>query len=61
MEMAVSGVRITHIDYPIEAPYSFIMDGIITLPIALYGFLVFPDIPATTKTFYLTEEVSQLW
>ncbi|KIJ05816.1 hypothetical protein PAXINDRAFT_103622 [Paxillus involutus ATCC 200175] len=34
----------------------FIMDGIITLPIALYGFLVFPDIPATTKAFYLTEE-----
>ncbi|VDB96969.1 unnamed protein product [Peniophora sp. CBMAI 1063] len=34
----------------------FIIDGIITLPIALYGFLVFPDLPATTKAFYLTEE-----
>ncbi|KAI6047316.1 major facilitator superfamily domain-containing protein [Pisolithus marmoratus] len=34
----------------------FIIDGIITLPIALYGLLVFPDVPATTKAFYLTEE-----
>ncbi|KAF8192598.1 MFS general substrate transporter [Pholiota molesta] len=30
--------------------------GIITLPIALYGFLVFPDLPRTTKSFYLSEE-----
>jgi hypothetical protein len=35
----------------------FIIDGIITLPIALYGFLIFPDVPATTTAFYLTEEV----
>lgn len=35
----------------------FIIDGIITLPIALYGFLVFPNVPATTKAFYLSEEV----
>lgn len=34
----------------------FVIDGVITLPIALYGFLVFPDVPATTKAFYLTEE-----
>ncbi|KAF9247159.1 major facilitator superfamily domain-containing protein [Melanogaster broomeanus] len=34
----------------------FIMDGVITLPIAFYGFFVFPDIPATTKAFYLTNE-----
>ncbi|THH33651.1 hypothetical protein EUX98_g526 [Antrodiella citrinella] len=34
----------------------FIIDGIITLPIAFYGFLVFPDVPANTKAFYLTEE-----
>ncbi|KAH0840074.1 major facilitator superfamily domain-containing protein [Lanmaoa asiatica] len=34
----------------------FIIDGVITLPIALYGFLVFPDVPATTKAFYLTHE-----
>uniref|UniRef100_A0A8H8CL24 MFS general substrate transporter n=1 Tax=Psilocybe cubensis TaxID=181762 RepID=A0A8H8CL24_PSICU len=34
----------------------FIIDGIITLPIALYGFLVFPDLPRTTKAFYLSEE-----
>lgn len=36
---------------------SFIIDGVITLPIALYGFLVFPDVPTTTRAFYLTEEV----
>ena len=35
----------------------FIVDGAITLPIALYGFLIFPDVPATTKAFYLSEEV----
>lgn len=26
-----------------------------TLPVALYGFLLFPDTPATTQAFYLTE------
>lgn len=36
---------------------SFIIDGVITLPIALYGFVIFPDVPATTKAFYLSEEV----
>ncbi|TDL29252.1 MFS general substrate transporter [Rickenella mellea] len=34
----------------------FIIDGIITLPIALYGFIVFPDVPATTKAFYITKQ-----
>ncbi|KAF8450366.1 MFS general substrate transporter [Boletus edulis BED1] len=34
----------------------FVVDGVITLPIAVYGFLVFPDVPATTKAFYLTKE-----
>ncbi|KLO10248.1 MFS general substrate transporter [Schizopora paradoxa] len=38
----------------------FIIDGIITLPIAFYGFLVFPDVPATSKAFYLTEEERRL-
>lgn len=35
----------------------FIIDGIITVPIALYGFLVFPGLPRTTKAFYLSQEV----
>ena len=35
----------------------FIIDGIITMPIALYGFLMFPDVPSTTRAFYLSEEV----
>ncbi|RPD80705.1 MFS general substrate transporter [Lentinus tigrinus ALCF2SS1-7] len=34
----------------------FIIDGIITMPIALYGFLMFPDVPTTTKAFYLSDE-----
>ncbi|KAI0723066.1 MFS general substrate transporter [Earliella scabrosa] len=34
----------------------FIIDGIITLPIALYGFLIFPDVPTATKAFYLSDE-----
>lgn len=33
----------------------FIIDGIITMPIALYGFLLFPDTPATTQAPYLNE------
>ncbi len=32
----------------------FLIDGIITLPVALYGFLLFPDTPATTTAPYLT-------
>jgi len=38
----------------------FIIDGIITMPIALYGFIVFPDLPRTTKAFYLSEEERKL-
>ncbi|RHZ57449.1 hypothetical protein CDV55_104632 [Aspergillus turcosus] len=33
----------------------FIIDGLITLPIAIYGLLLFPDTPATTSAPYLTE------
>ncbi|KAE8834209.1 hypothetical protein HRS9122_08289 [Pyrenophora teres f. teres] len=31
-----------------------VIDGIITLPVALYGFLLFPDTPHTTRAPYLT-------
>ncbi|KAI9732241.1 MAG: hypothetical protein M1818_007560 [Claussenomyces sp. TS43310] len=34
----------------------FIIDGLITLPIALYGFLLFPDTPRLTKAPYLKPE-----
>ncbi|KAF4341349.1 major facilitator superfamily transporter [Fusarium beomiforme] len=34
----------------------FIIDGLITIPIALYGFFLFPDTPHTTTAFYLSEE-----
>ncbi|KAH9938523.1 major facilitator superfamily domain-containing protein [Fomitopsis serialis] len=36
----------------------FIIDGVITLPIALYGFFVFPNTPTTTTAFYLSPEAS---
>ncbi|KAF1981830.1 retrograde regulation protein 2 [Aulographum hederae CBS 113979] len=32
----------------------FIIDGIITLPVALYGFLLFPNTPQTTNAPYLS-------
>lgn len=31
----------------------FIIDGLITVPIAVYGFIFFPDTPSTTSAFYL--------
>ncbi|KAI1003387.1 hypothetical protein K3495_g4817 [Podosphaera aphanis] len=33
----------------------FIVDGLITIPIAIYGLFFFPDTPATTSAFYLDE------
>ncbi|KAI1293084.1 major facilitator superfamily domain-containing protein [Xylaria venustula] len=38
----------------------FIIDGIVTIPIAIYGFIFFPDTPATSKAFYLTPEEKAL-
>jgi len=38
----------------------FIVDGIISLPIALLGYFVLPDIPEIAKPFYLTKEVRSL-
>jgi ACS family pantothenate transporter-like MFS transporter len=35
-------------------------DGIITLPIAIFGFLYFPDTPDRTKAKYLTADEKQL-
>ncbi|EAW11073.1 pantothenate transporter [Aspergillus clavatus NRRL 1] len=32
----------------------FIIDGVMTIPIAIYGYLFFPDVPTTTKAPYLT-------
>jgi MFS transporter, ACS family, pantothenate transporter len=33
----------------------FVIDGIITIPVALSGFLLFPGIPDSPKAFFLTE------
>lgn len=38
----------------------FIIDGLITIPVAIYGFLLFPDTPYATTAFYLSEEEKAL-
>ncbi|KAK4225262.1 pantothenate transporter liz1 [Podospora fimiseda] len=38
----------------------FIIDGIITLPVAVYGLFLFPDTPGTTKAFYLSQQEREL-
>lgn len=38
----------------------FIIDGIITIPIAFYGFYLFPDTPSTTTAFYLSTAEKEL-
>jgi ACS family pantothenate transporter-like MFS transporter len=37
----------------------FIMDGVISIPIALWGFFGLPDMPHNTRAFYWSAEVSQ--
>lgn len=32
----------------------FLVDGLLTLPVAVYGFFLFPDTPRSTTAFYLT-------
>ncbi|TQS31741.1 hypothetical protein Golomagni_07969, partial [Golovinomyces magnicellulatus] len=34
----------------------FIIDGLFTIPVAIYGFLLFPDTPHTTTAVYLSED-----
>lgn len=38
----------------------FLIDGIITCPIALFGLLYFPDVPETTTATYLSKAERQL-
>jgi MFS transporter, ACS family, pantothenate transporter len=38
----------------------FIIDGLITVPVAIYGYLLFPDTPSTTIAPYLTHEERKL-
>ncbi|EPY50476.1 pantothenate transporter [Schizosaccharomyces cryophilus OY26] len=38
----------------------FIIDGLLTIPLAFYGYFLFPDVPQTTKAPYFTEEEKQL-
>ena len=36
----------------------FIVDGCISLPVAISGFWVLPDLPEITRAWYLTKDVS---
>ncbi|KAL2313382.1 Pantothenate transporter liz1 [Schizosaccharomyces pombe] len=38
----------------------FIIDGILTIPLSLYGLFLFPDVPETTKAPYFTEQEKEL-
>lgn len=38
----------------------FLIDGIITLPVAIFGFLFFPDVPEYTDASYLSDKERQL-
>ncbi|POR33150.1 Pantothenate transporter liz1 [Tolypocladium paradoxum] len=38
----------------------FIVDGLLTIPVALYGFSLLPDTPHTTSAFYLSEAERKL-
>lgn len=36
----------------------FLIDGIISVPVALSGFFVLPDVPEISSPWYLSQEVS---
>lgn len=36
----------------------FLIDGVISLPIALSGFFILPDVPEISSPWYLTKAVS---
>lgn len=38
----------------------FLIDGIITCPIAIFGFFYFPDVPENTQAPYLDEKERQI-
>ena len=38
----------------------FIVDGLITMPVAVYGYIFFPDTPRTTTAFYLSDDEKRL-
>lgn len=38
----------------------FIIDGLLTIPVAIYGIFLFPDTPHTTTAFYLSDHERQL-
>ena len=38
----------------------FIIDGLITLPVAIFGFISFPDLPENTKAPYFSAEEKAL-
>lgn len=53
MEMGESKLNVCGAHPLTFLPQSFIINGIITLPVAVFGFFFFPDLPESTKAFYL--------
>lgn len=45
---------------PLINPRLFLVDGIISLPIAIAGYFLIPDMPENTRAWYLTREVRYL-
>jgi len=44
--------------HPNQCFRAYIIDGSISLPMAIAGFFLLPDVPEITKSWYLSEEVS---
>jgi hypothetical protein len=47
-------------DYPHRRRWVFIIDGVISLPIALAGYFFFPGIPTSPRIWWLKEEEQKL-
>jgi hypothetical protein len=47
----------TRIGYLLTTTRLFIIDGVISLPVALAGFFVLPDVPEISRVWYLSEQV----
>lgn len=41
-----------------DNPRLFLIDGIISLPVAISGFFVLPDVPEISNPWYLSKKVS---
>ncbi len=56
--MAMVSACLEHDEKMLTPPRLFITDGVISLPIAIAGFFVLPDVPEISKVWYLSKTVS---